>query len=133
MPGGKKIWNKIGGRNMNPEDIILDNFMAEESLKGQKCMLNHNDDIERPAVDFLCHQMGFELPDGTYEADAELRIPICEECVSGLTNGEWILFYCVGCNSSQWLNKKLAKKEYPKNTNIIALKQCPKCYNELLD
>jgi hypothetical protein len=58
---------------------------------------------------------------------------VCEECVAGLLSDEWILFYCVGCNASQWLNKKMAKREYPEGTNIIALKQCPKCYNELLD
>lgn len=118
---------------MNLEDIILNNLLAEISLEGQICMLNHNDEIERPAVDFLCHRMGYELPDGTYEADAELRIPICEECVAGLCSGKEILFYCVGCNASQWMLKSEAKHEYPEDTNIIALKKCPKCYNELLD
>ncbi|RLD70375.1 MAG: hypothetical protein DRI98_08070 [Bacteroidetes bacterium] len=116
-----------------PEDIIIDNIVAEAELEGQECVLNHHDDLERPAVDFLCHQMGFELPGGKHKADSELRIPVCEECVQGLTSGEWILFYCVGCNESQWLQKKYAKMNYQEGTNIIALKTCPKCHNELLD
>lgn len=117
---------------MNPEDIILSNFLAEVSLEGEVCGLKHIDDVEHPAVDFLCHQMGYELPDGTYEADAELRIPVCQECAEALCGNEWILFYCVGCNSSQWCNRDLATKEYPRDLNIIAFKQCPKCKNELL-
>ena len=118
---------------MGPEDIVAYNFIAQMELDGKTCMLNHNDEIERPAVDFLCHRMGYELPDGTYEADAELRIPVCDECVQGLTNNEEILFYCIGCGASQWLLKSEAKNGYPKGTNVIALKKCPKCYNELLD
>lgn len=118
---------------MNLEDIILEDMMAKVNLEGETCMLNHNDEIERPAVDFLCHQMGIQLPDGDYEADAELRIPICEECMQGLCGGKEILFYCVGCGESQWMLKSQAKREYPEDTNIIALKKCPKCYNELLD
>jgi hypothetical protein len=118
---------------MRPEDLIMDEFLAGLNLEGQTCMLNHNDEIERPAVDYLCHQMGYSLPDGDYEADAELRIPICEECVQGLCGGKEILFYCIGCNASQWMLKSQSKKEYPEGTNIIALKKCPKCYNELLD
>lgn len=118
---------------MRLEDIMVYNTIAEMELEDAKCMLNHNDKIEHPAVDFLCHQMGFTLPGGTYEADSELRIPVCEECVAGLTNGKWILFYCIGCGASQWLLKSEAKNGYPKDTNIIALKKCPKCYNELLD
>jgi hypothetical protein len=118
---------------VNLEDAILDNLLAEISIKGQTCMLNHNDEIARPAVDFLCHQMGFQLPDETFQADAELRVPICEECVAGLSEGKWILFYCVGCNESQWLKKDSAKMDYQEGTNIIALEKCPKCYNEFLD
>lgn len=119
--------------SITPEDIILDNFIAEMNLEGEVCGLNHHDDIDRPAVDFLCHQIGYTLPDDEYEADAELRIPICAECAEGLAGGEWILFYCIGCNESQWLKKGLAKMDYQKGTNIIALKKCPKCYNKLLD
>jgi len=118
---------------MKLEDVIIDNLIAEAELTDQTCMLNHNDNIERSAVDFLCHQIGLELPNGNYQADSELRIPICEECVAGLTSGEWVLFYCVGCNESQWLQKKYAKMNYKEGTNIIALKTCPKCHNELLD
>ena len=118
---------------MDLGDIILENLVAETELEGQECVLNHNDGLERPAVDFLCHQMGLELSNGNYEADSELRIPICEECVNGLTSGKWILFYCIGCNESQWLQKNYAKMDYQEGTNIITLKTCPKCYNKLLD
>ena len=118
---------------MRPEDLILDELLAKVELEDQTCMLNHNDNIDRPAIDFLCHQMGYILPDNDYEADAELRIPICEECVQGLCSGKEILFYCIGCTSSQWMLKSKSKNEYPEGTNIIALRKCPKCYNELLD
>lgn len=118
---------------MQVEDLILNDMLARTELEGQYCMLNHNDEIGRPAVDFLCHQMGYILPDDDYEADAELRVPICEECVEGLVNGNDILFYCIGCGASQWLLKSEAKNGYPDDTNIVALKKCPKCYNELLD
>jgi len=119
--------------SITPEDIIIDNIVAEMNIEGEMCVLNHNDGIERPAVDFLCHQLGYQLPDDDYETDAELRIPICEECVAGLISGEWILFYCIECTESQWLQKKYAKMNYQEGTNIIALKTCPKCHNELLD
>jgi len=118
---------------MNIDDLILDDLLARAGLDGQTCMLNHNDEIERPAVDYLCHQVGYELPEGDYQADAELRIPICEECVQGLCNGKEILFYCIGCGASQWMLKSQSKREYPDGTNIIAMRKCPKCYNELLD
>ena len=74
-----------------------------------------------------------KFPDDEYEADAELRIPICTECAEGLAGGEWILFYCRGCNESQWLKKDSAKMDYQEGTKIIALKRCTKCYNELID
>lgn len=118
---------------MNLEDMVLDNLLSEMSLEGQTCVLNHHDDIERPAVDFLCHQIGYQLPDDTFEADAELRIPVCEECALGLCAGKEILFYCIGCGASQWILRSKSKQYYPKDTNIIAMKKCPKCYNELLD
>jgi len=118
---------------MDTYDIILDQFIAEAGLEGEICMLNHNDSDPRQATDYLCHQLGYKLPDDTFEADGELRIPVCDECSEALISNDWILFYCVGCNESQWLQKKYAKREYPEGTNLIALKQCPKCYNELLD
>ena len=119
--------------SITPEDIVLDSIIAEMNLEGETCGLNHHDSLERPAVDFLCHQIGYQLPDKTYEADAELRIPICKECVLALAGNDWILFYCIGCNESQWLKKDSAKMNYQEGTNIIALKKCPRCYNELLD
>jgi hypothetical protein len=118
---------------MNIEDEIIGNFIAETELVGQACGLQHHDNIEQPAVDFLCHRIGYTLPDDEHVPDTELRIPVCEECAQGLVSEEWLLFYCIRCNESQWLNKNLAKMNYEEGTNIIALKQCPKCCNELLD
>lgn len=117
---------------MNLEDLILEDFLAGVSLKGEKCQLEHGDDDEHGAIDYLCHGVGYALPDGTYEKDAELRIPVCQECVDAIASGEWALFYCVGCNASQWMWKPAAKRYYG-DVNIIALNRCPKCYNELLD
>ena len=118
---------------LNMEDMLLNQAMAGIMLEGESCQLNHHDKRGRTAVDFLCHQMGILLPDGDGIADSELRIPIWEECVVGLYAGQESLFYCVGCGASQWLLKSEAKNGYPDDTNIIAMKKCPKCYNELLD
>lgn len=112
--------------SLNPEDLIMEQFLAGISLEGEICRLNHGDDKERLAVDYLCHSIGYNLPDGTNEIDSELRIPVCQECVDALSSNEWLLFYCTGCNASQWLFKPAAKKDYG-DINIIALQKCPKC------
>ena len=53
---------------------------------------------------------------------------ICAECVDALCGKEWILFYCLKCNSSQWVKRALARKSYPANMNIMFYDECPNCF-----
>lgn len=114
-------------------DYIVNDFMANVELEDQQCILDHKDEEYHQAVDYLCKKIGYNIPEGNDIAEAEIRIPICQECADALLSKEWILFYCVECNSSQWLCRKHAKKEYPFDVNIIALKICPKCYDSVYD
>lgn len=112
-------------------DCVIDDFMSIIELTDQECMLDHKDKEYHPAVDYLCKKIGYIIPDGENIAEAELRIPVCQECVDALLSNEWIIFYCIECNASQWLCRKYARKEYPQDINIIAFKSCPKCYGSL--
>jgi len=112
-------------------DCVIDDFMAISGLENEPCCLDHKDKEYHQAVDYLCKKIGYTIPDANDVAEAELRIPICQECVDALLSNEWIIFYCVDCNSSQWLCRKYSKRVYPPDVNIIALKTCPKCYGSL--
>ncbi|MFA6887397.1 MAG: hypothetical protein WCQ65_10565 [Fermentimonas sp.] len=107
-------------------DLNLLASMANLEIEDSKCQLNHGiafDDNPR-AVDYLCQNLGnreFNL------IDAELRIPICEECVEALTSDDWLLFYCIRCNNSQWLYKPKAKNKYKSGLHVVWLDICPKC------
>ena len=111
------------------ESGFTDMFSGLE-LIDEPCALKHNDEEYHKAVDYLCQRFGKHNPDGSYTVNYELRIPVCEECIDSLYDPEWILFYCVKCQSSQWLNRTLAKKEYPKDTSIVFFDACPNCYKE---
>lgn len=101
----------------------LDRFNAKISLIHEKCNLNHGIGTERSqAVDYLCQYVGLNTVSRYL-----LTIPICAECAAALYDEEWLLFYCLTCNSSQWLLKNEAKKLYPKWESIIFLTECPMC------
>ena len=111
---------------MEKLDEALDYFIAGANLIYEQCYLNHGSGQERPqAVNYLCQDVGA----GNNIQDT-LRIPICAECAEALYDEVWLLFYCLTCNSSQWLLKSKAKKYYPKWESIRFLSQCPICVNK---
>lgn len=117
-------------------DFVLEQLVADADLQDAHCELFHTKDDpaeNHPAVDYLCHQFGLQLPDGDFVADTEIRIPVCQDCVNALCGDEWILFYCVGCGASRWVNRRLSQHEYPKNTHVIGFEECPECRNDVYD
>lgn len=111
---------------MDTLDTHLDHLIAEIGLIGEKCHLNHGIGEKTPdAVEYLCQYIG-KQDDLDIKPDL-LRIPICNECINALYDEDWLLFYCLTCNSSQWLLKSKAKKLYPKWESIRFLHTCPNC------
>lgn len=106
-------------------DDILYKDLAKISLDSEVCLLKHNDDETHPAVNYLCQMFG----DGDVVSDL-IRIPICEECEEALQGNDWVLFYCLGCNSSQWVLKEKAKRTYQDNKPLYFFINCPICYEE---
>jgi hypothetical protein len=111
---------------MDVIDDKLFEFMSIVELNNEVCHLKHtpsSNDEEYLAVNYLCQTMGFDD-----DIDSQIRIPICEECSYALCGKEWLLFYCIGCNSSQWLLKSKARRYYDPDTSVMWLKSCPNCY-----
>lgn len=111
-------------------DESINNFMLKVNLEGQTCALKHSEkdpSENHQAVDYLVQNAGDQVSSTVTET---LAIPICQECVDALSDKEWLLFYCVGCNRSQWLYKPLARRVYGKDEHIIFLAKCPYCYEE---
>lgn len=109
-------------------DESINNFLLKVNLEGQTCALKHSkkDPSENhQAVDYLGQNIGNQTKGVTTEI---LVIPICQECVDALCDKNWLLFYCIGCNQSQWLYKPLAKRIYSSDEHIIFLTTCPHCY-----
>lgn len=114
-------------------DLFLQEIAALADLDNETCGLKHSkaDPSENhPAVDYLCHMMGITTEEGEEISDAQLRVPVCQECVDALLDNEWILFYCVYCGESQWMSRSKAKNNYSDDTKVIAFKACPKCYSK---
>lgn len=110
---------------MEELDQTLNEFVALIELMHETCHLNHGKGADIPqAVDYLCQYVG---PTDSDVGTALLRIPICAECITTLYDKDWILFYCLTCNSSQWLMRSKAKKHYPEIESIKFLAQCPNC------
>lgn len=109
-------------------DTFLHEFLAKVELHGECCGLKHSEKFPRQeyiATNYLCQQYGV---DGI--CDGIISIPVCDECVEALYDENWILFYCVNCNESQWLLRSKAKKEYSKDKNVYFFKKCPHCFKE---
>jgi hypothetical protein len=104
------------------------NFMvAHAELVGKTCSLKHghdNDAENPPAIDYLCQRLGNQKNN---EAEQEVRIPICQECIEALYDPNWILMYCVYCHASQWIFRPVAKFDYPEGNGIYWLDLCPHC------
>ncbi len=104
-------------------------FMALAELNGKVCHLKHSpssNNENHPAIDYLCQNFG----DMGVVIDSQVRIPICAECATALHGKEWLLFYCMGCNSSQWLLKNAARRHYDEDTAVMWMKACPTCYTK---
>lgn len=102
--------------------------LLSELSNSEYCQLNHGPNtIEKDyiAVDYLICPIGYKESENIQVVVKELTIPICQECVDGLNNDNWVLIYCLSCLNSQWIYKLLAKMKYP--TNIVWLNGCPKC------
>lgn len=104
----------------------IDELHARIDIQNEHCHLKHSDEDpaeDHPAIDYLCQGFGF----GEIETES-IRIPICAECVEALLGDEWILLYCLHCNSSQWVKRSLAKYQYPFWLHIKWMDVCPICY-----
>lgn len=106
-------------------DVEMDELLAKIDLLGKVCQLNHSIEDPPEAVDYLCQYIGKQDDPGI--EPMLLRIPICEECVRALYDEDWLLFYCLTCNSSAWLLKSKAKKLYPKWESVKFFHTCPNC------
>ena len=105
--------------------LTIDNVLAFADLDGEHCHLKHSkeDPAENhPAVDYLCQNFG-----NNDNIDFAVRIPICQECVEALLQDEWVLCYCINCNSSQWIHKKYSKLQWPFWIHIKWMDICPVC------
>lgn len=86
------------------------------------CGLNKCDKV---AIDYIVQPVGKDD-----KVEIELIIPVCSECVTHIGHFEWVLLYCIHCNSSQWIYKPLARRVYKEDESIIWMNDCPKCYNK---
>ena len=98
-------------------------------IEGEHCHLQHNKQhdpaVEHPAVEYLVQYLG--KTDGVIqEVEHELRIPICQDCMDGLSDPKWFLVYCISCNESQWIYRPLCYKPLP-DEHIQWLDECPNC------
>jgi hypothetical protein len=128
-------------------DASIGLFLARANLIGLTCHLNHNGEEPPEAIDYLCQRLGdindqpeeiatlddpmlAQIPEFMHNIEDTqdmLRIPVCAECVTALYDEDWLLFYCLSCDSSQWLMKSKARKLYPKWESIRFLSGCPNC------
>jgi hypothetical protein len=105
----------------------LEYLLARVELEGETCGLKHSkhDPAEdHEAVDYLVQNLGDQK---TGMVTQQIRIPVCQECVDALSDNNWILVYCIHCHKSQWISRRLAKKEYPEGNLIYWTDVCPFC------
>ena len=119
----------------------IEDLHALIDLENEHCHLKHSEEDpseNHQAVDYLRQKLGYEVStDNGNSANEDIiqvtiRIPICQECVDALLGEDWILFYCVHCNSSQWLNRRYAKNMYPFWLHIKWMDACPICHEAKL-
>lgn len=109
----------------------IDKLGLLADLENQHCHLNHGPGIDLTkikAVDYIVQPIGKTKVEDESKDIKHLVIPICEECVEGLVDNNWVLLYCLNCDKSQWVYKPFAKMKY--NHNIIWVGNCPKCSND---
>ena len=104
-------------------------------IANSNCELNHGPNTtneDYPAVNAIILPIGHKESEIKFVEDSKFFIPICQECLDGLTDPEWVLMVCLECCSSQWIYKPTARMNYynkktEEGYNIIWLKGCPKC------
>ena len=96
-------------------------------LVNQQCSLQHNDQSDNPAVDYIVCPMGIKESDVIENIQAYHSIPICKECAEALQDKDWVLIFCYKCTKSQWVYKPLSKIYYSDDTHIIWIEGCPEC------
>ncbi len=109
----------------------IDGLQLLAELEGEHCELNHGPDTRAedfPAVDYIVIPFGYKIDEVQEVAARELVIPVCAECATALSGEEWTLLYCFECNSSHWINRRLAKNRY--RHHILWLRGCPDCSYE---
>ena len=109
---------------------VLDNSLYEMisrvELDGETCGLKHSKEDpseNHPATNYLCQHVNDNISGEVFQ----LRIPICDECVEALNDPNWILAYCINCNSSQWIFRPRAKNIHPEGNGIYWCDVCPFC------
>jgi hypothetical protein len=96
------------------------------SLTEEVCGLSHGPEGEEAkAVDYIMQGLGIVEGEGVQKVEDRIVIPVCADCAEALRSDTWVLLYCLGCNSSQWVLKQLARREY--KTNLMWLGDCPEC------
>ena len=101
------------------------------SLEEEFCELNHGPGtagLNIPAVDYVVQPFGYTVNEIEEVSPREMVVPVCTGCQQALLGEKWTLFYCFECCSSQWINRRFAKKRY--RHNILWLRGCPQCTSE---
>lgn len=86
-----------------------------------RCQLWHPPGETLPeAVDFIHQQL---------RGGATLRVPVCQECITAIHSGEWVLLFCVCCLESRWVNLFMTKRPhlYINGNGITWMDGCPEC------
>jgi hypothetical protein len=108
------------------EKVILLLDMGDEY-----CQLYHgpyDNQENHKTVNYLVCPVGYRQSERVERKVRELIIPICQECVDGLYDGEWTLLYCLNCMANQWILRPISRFGY--RHNLIWLGSCPKCSKE---
>lgn len=108
----------------------IDAFGLQAELAHSHCELSHGtrDTSPHSAVDYLVLPIGTKDSNGIVSNQSDLIIPICQDCLDGLTDEAWTLLYCLDCNESQWILRDFSRLKY--RHNLIWLRGCPKCSAE---
>lgn len=108
----------------------IDTIRLLVELEGEHCGLNHGPQTraeDYPASDYIVIPFG-DTQQENPTSERNLVVPVCLDCAQALLGEEWTLLYCYECNTSHWLNRKLAKNNY--RHHILWLKGCPDCTNK---
>jgi len=94
-------------------------------LEHSHCELSHGPRDTQPhkAIDYLVMPTGYKG-----QADSNLVIPVCQDCLDGISDPAWTLVYCLECGESQWILREIAKMQY--RHDILWLAGCPTCGGE---